>query len=120
MHGTDCSMHALPSRLKARARDLSLTDADVARRAGLTERRYSHYVTGTRRQDYETLLRLCSVLATSPNELLGYEPKPSADGATQLKDRADAAWGALDESSRILAVDLLETLANHRLRGRQG
>lgn len=113
-------MHVLPSRLKARARELRLTDADVARRAGLTERRYGHYVTGTRRPDYETLLRLCSVLGTSPNDLLGYEAKPAGDGdeAARLKEQVDAAWNALDDEGRVLAVDLLEALVNNRLRTR--
>ncbi|HYH20697.1 MAG TPA: helix-turn-helix transcriptional regulator [Azospirillum sp.] len=111
-------MHVLPSRLKARARELRLTDADVARRAGLTERRYGHYVTGTRRPDYETLLRLCGVLGTSPNDLLGYEAKPEADEAARLKEQADAAWNALDDEGRVLAVDLLEALVNNRLRTR--
>lgn len=111
-------MRALPTRLKARARELRLTDADVARRAGLTERRYGHYVTGTRRPDYETLLRLCDVLRTSPNDLLGYGTRPDGDDETRLKEQADAAWNALDDRGRALAVDLLNALVNNQLRVR--
>lgn len=111
-------MQVLPSRLKARARELGLSDADVARRAGLTERRYGHYVTGTRRPDYETLLRLCNVLDTSPNEVLGYEATQTSDGTTRLKEQADAAWNVLDDEARGLAVDLLNALVNNRLRHR--
>jgi len=35
-------MDVFAKRLRTRARELGLSDAEVARRAGLTERRYGH------------------------------------------------------------------------------
>jgi transcriptional regulator with XRE-family HTH domain len=60
----------LGSRLRARARELELSDAEVARRAGLGERRYGHYVRNRREPDVATLLRICAVLGVTPNDLL--------------------------------------------------
>jgi DNA-binding Xre family transcriptional regulator len=62
--------------LRDRARQLELSDAEVARRAGLAERRYSHYVRGTRQPDFKTLLRICSALDTTPNDLLLADASP--------------------------------------------
>ena len=66
-------MDVFIKRLREGARTLNLSDAEVARRAGLHERRYGHYVTGNREPNLETLVRICAVLATTPNYLLGFE-----------------------------------------------
>src|SRR5690348_18509619 len=63
-------MDLLAKRLRERARELDLSDAEVARRAGLAERRYGHYVRGTREPDLATLLRICAALDVTPNDLL--------------------------------------------------
>ncbi len=65
-------MVTLGKQLRARAQALDLTDAEVARRAGLAARRYGHYVSGYREPDLQTLTRICTVLATTPNHLLGF------------------------------------------------
>src|ERR1700750_3131263 len=49
------SMPGLGARLAARARELGLSNAEVARRAGLSERRFGNYVTDTREPDLHTL-----------------------------------------------------------------
>jgi transcriptional regulator with XRE-family HTH domain len=58
-------MDLFAKRLRERARQLQLSDAEVARRAGLAERRYGHYVRGMREPDYATLVRICACW-TSP------------------------------------------------------
>jgi transcriptional regulator with XRE-family HTH domain len=63
-------MEGFGERLRARARQLELPDAEVARRAGLSERRYGNYVAGIREPDLATLLRVCEALAVTPNDLL--------------------------------------------------
>src|SRR5258708_35718051 len=63
-------MELLAKRLRERARQLNLSDAEVARRAGLVERRYGHYTRGTHEPAYATLLRICAVLDVTPNDLL--------------------------------------------------
>lgn len=100
-------MEVLAKRLKERARELGLSDAEVARRAGLETPSYGHYVTGERRPNYWTLLRLSEVLGTSPNYLLGFDDKAGlpADAARLL-----SAFALLDDDGRRLATALVETL----------
>jgi transcriptional regulator with XRE-family HTH domain len=84
MDEASCSEQFVPmkifaERLKDRAAVLGLSNAEVARRTGLSERRYGHYVSGSREPDLATLARIARALGTSPNHLLGYdddEPKP--------------------------------------------
>jgi transcriptional regulator with XRE-family HTH domain len=64
-------MRIFGERLKARARELGLTDVEVARRAGLNDRRYAHYVSNAREPDLATLVRISRTLDTTPNDLLG-------------------------------------------------
>lgn len=63
-------MDLFGKNLRRRARELSLSDAEVARRAGINERRYGFYVTGDREPDLATLARIASVLQTSVDDLL--------------------------------------------------
>jgi transcriptional regulator with XRE-family HTH domain len=57
--------------LRERARLLGLSDSEVARRAGLGDRRYAHYVTDAREPDLATLLKISRTLDVTPNDLLG-------------------------------------------------
>lgn len=63
-------MRVFAERIRERARELGLSDAEVARRAGLSERRYSYYAKGEREPNLATLLLICDVLAATPNDLL--------------------------------------------------
>ncbi len=77
-------MELFARRIRERARELGLSDAEVARRAGLSERRYSYYATGEREPSLPTLVRICGVLATTPNEVLleaeKRTPSPTENG----------------------------------------
>jgi transcriptional regulator with XRE-family HTH domain len=64
-------MQGFGDRLRKRARLLGMSDAEVARRIGLGERRYAHYVADTREPDLATLVKICRTLDVTPNELLG-------------------------------------------------
>ncbi len=66
-------MTVFAERLRARIKALSLTHAEVARRASLDPRRFGHYATGLREPDFRTLLKIATVLGTTPNVLLGVE-----------------------------------------------
>ena len=108
-------MEGVGNRLRARARALGLSDAEVARRAGLGGRRYAHYVADEREPDLATLVRISRILGTTPNDLLGIGETagPGGEGAADAaaRHRADAAWHALDTDGRALAADLLDCLA---------
>jgi Helix-turn-helix. len=108
-------MHVLTTKLRERARELGLTDAEVARRAGLTEPRYGHYVAGTRRPDYDTLLRLCRVLGTSPNVLLGFDTPSGEDSARlRMEDELVVHVQALSDDDLSLTIKQIKLLIEHR------
>lgn len=109
-------MHVLAMKLRERARELGLTDAEVARRAGLAEPRYGHYVAGTRRPDYDTLLRLCRVLGTSPNVLLGFDDaQPGEDDPrVRMESNLLVHARALSDDDLSLTIKQVKLLAEHR------
>ena len=105
-------------RLKERARALGLSDAAVARALGLTQRRYSSYANETRTPDYDTLARICRVLETSPDAVLGFDEPPSPTARDGLRARMAAAAAALDGRDLERAVVLMEALAAFTVPGR--
>jgi transcriptional regulator with XRE-family HTH domain len=73
-------METFAKNLKKRAEELNLSNAEVARRVGVSERRYAHYVSGRNEPDLALLLKIASLLRTTPNDLLGFDlrqPEPS-------------------------------------------
>ncbi len=64
-------MEILAQRLRERAQQLGITNAEAARRSGLDERRYAHYAANRREPDLTTLVKIASALKTTPNWLLG-------------------------------------------------
>lgn len=106
-------MDLFAKRLRELARQLELSDAEVARRAGLSERRYGHYVRGAREPDFATFLRICSVLNVTPNEvLLGVPLRQSAHD--RWLARLISAGRQLAADDLKLAVKQIELLVKHR------
>ena len=104
-------MESFASRLKKRAKELGISNAEAGRRAGLSERRYSHYVSGQREPDLATLTRIAGALETSPNELLGFGPDQKRSKRSILKDRLNIAANAMDERALEITVIQAEALA---------
>ena len=100
-------------RLKARARALGLSDADVARALGLAQRRYSAYVNGTREPSFETFTRICRALRTTPDAMLGFTPQDDAAPDEAAAVRAAAALRVLAGVDLERAASVLEALARH-------
>ena len=107
-------MEIFTKRLRERARHLDLSDAEVARRAGLAERRYGHYVRGTREPDFATLLRICDVLDVTPNDLLMPEKSQRLSNRDKWLSRISAAAHKLDVDDTRLAARQIEALVAHR------
>jgi transcriptional regulator with XRE-family HTH domain len=84
-------MKELAKALKDRARELNLTNAEVARRAGLLERRYGNYVAGVREPDLATFMRIADVLETSPDALLGVTKAKKVTDKDRLIDQLTSA-----------------------------
>lgn len=106
-------------RLKARARALGLSDADVARALGMAQRRYSAYANQTREPDFATFVRICRVLKTSPDAVLGFTPQDDAKPGEGAEARAAAALMAMRGSDLERAASVLECLARHAGTGRE-
>ena len=97
-------MDVFATKLRERAAQLGISNAEVARRAGLSERRYGHYVSGVREPDLRTLLTIAATLGTTPDALLGVtDPRPPSL-RQGVQDRILSALAALP-------VDDLQTLA---------
>ncbi len=94
-----------------------MADAEVARRAGLSERRYGHYVTGRNEPNLGTLVKLCNVLETTPNEMLGFDTESDMqndkDGKTRAKIRASS--NILGGENLVIATKILDTLVKHQI-----
>lgn len=104
-------MRGIGDRLRSRARELELSDSEVARRLGLNQTRYANYVAETREPDFETLLRICRVLGATPNELLGFEARREPEGLERLRERVAAAMQAMDPGTLELAAEIMDVLA---------
>lgn len=108
-------MESFAANLKKRAQELGLSNAEVARRAGLTERRYGNYITGRREPDLATLVRIASVLESTPNMLLSFEvatAKPTPDELlkAQIASAANALTG---DDLEVMAV-AMQAVASFR------
>lgn len=102
-------MQGLGNRLRTRARQLGLSDAEVARRVGLGQTRYAGYVVDRHEPDLSTFKRICAVLGISATELLGDDPSGD-DKAVAMRARISAAVQALDERSLEVAAIVLDGL----------
>ncbi len=100
-------------RLQARARELGLSDAEVARRLGLAQGRYSNYVTGTREPDFATFVRICSALGITPNEVLGVGSREH-ERPVATRAKIDALLAGFEGDKLELALGLLSALSSHQ------
>ncbi|QRG08695.1 helix-turn-helix transcriptional regulator [Xanthobacter dioxanivorans] len=112
-------MDLFAANLRARAAALHLSNAEAARRAGLNERRYFHYVSGAREPDLATLVKISKALGTTPDALLGVkrEPEdlPEPTERSKLIDRMVSAVNNLDDYELAIAVQQVEVIL--RLQG---
>jgi transcriptional regulator with XRE-family HTH domain len=100
-------MQGFGARLAARARELGLTNAEVARRAGLSERRFGNYATDTREPDLQTLTVLARVLAMGTDELLGVKPPGAITERDRLLAQIQVALGQVPDSYlELISVQL--------------
>jgi transcriptional regulator with XRE-family HTH domain len=104
-------MEPFATNLRSRAERLGLSHAEVARRAGLSERRYGNYVTGRREPDLSTLLRIAAALETSPDELLGVTVGEEAQTREELLSAVVPALSRLTVERLRLVTAIVAALA---------
>ena len=108
-------METFSSNLKRRAEQLGISNAEVARRVGLTERRYGNYISGRREPDLATLVKISSVLVTPLDELLSSNLEKSQKSTKRkLQDRILSATQALDEDDLKRLAIMVDALAASR------
>jgi transcriptional regulator with XRE-family HTH domain len=119
-------MQGLGERLRQRARELGLSDTEVARRLGLSQARYANYVSDKREPDFRTFLDICRILATTPDHLFGFEElaqpvgfsepaaafgnRPTDGEAMILRDRVRAAVEAMPAPMLRTAATVMDAL----------
>ena len=88
-------MDGVGARMRERCHQLGISEAEAARRCGISARRFSFYINDMREPKFETLIAICRALATTPNALLGWNnPMEPAAASRQLahRVRARAVW----------------------------
>lgn len=104
-------MEIFANRLRERAEQLGISNAEAARRCGLNERRYAHYTQGVREPDLRTLVNIARVLGTSPDYLLGASDPEPQDETSLLLDRLMSAARVLRKPQLMTVVTQTEALA---------
>jgi len=104
-------MDTLAKSLRKRAEELGLSHAEIARRVGLSERRYAHYVAGRNEPDLATLVRIATILESTPNELLGFGSEMKRSGRDRLTDRLNIAAKSMDDRELEITVIQAEAVA---------
>ena len=67
---------SIGQRLKKRLDQLGLSQAEMGRRLGTGQRRFSHYCNDKRQPDFELLVKICREMRTHPNYLFGFDDSP--------------------------------------------
>lgn len=104
-------METFARNLRRRAAVLGVSNAEIARRLGVSERRYAHYVRGDREPDLATLARITALFRTSADELLGLAEPPESSEHDVLLKRLISAAEALSERDLGLLVSAAEAAA---------
>lgn len=104
-------MDGLGMRLKARARELGLSDSEVARRLGIAQTRYANYVGDRHEPNLDTLLQICAVLSLEPAELLGFETPTSGSAAAKMRKRIQTSCLLMDDATLRVMVRVTDALA---------
>ncbi len=105
-------MEIFAQRLRERAKQLGISNAEAARRIGLEERRYAHYASGRREPDLATLVNIAEILGTNPNWLLGVLSNVKLAGEkAKLVDRFENAASSMGADELELCVIQAEAVA---------
>jgi transcriptional regulator with XRE-family HTH domain len=108
-------MEELGEKLRARARELGLSDTEVARRLGLSQSRYANYVVNKREPDFTTFVKICRVLGTTPDLLLGFGALPGTSSEDeQLRGDIQAAVQSMSSQALRTTAEVVAALSAYR------
>lgn len=97
-------LHMIGNKLLKLRKQMGMTQAEVAEAAGLSDRTYADIERGTVNMRTETVLRICSVLHVTPDEILTEESTPQTIRQKELWDRLEAC----NPKDKETALRLLE------------
>ena len=105
------TMETFAKNLRKRAEELGVSNAEIARRLGVSERRYAHYTRGDREPDLATLTRIAAVFRSSTDELLGVVERSEGTERDVLRERLLSAAEGLSDRDLGLLVTMTEAAA---------
>lgn len=112
-------MDIFAEKLRERAKQLGISNAEAARRIGLDERRYAHYASGRREPDLATLVNIAEILGTNPNWLLGVLSLEELDkDRAELLERFKNAISEMTIEELELSVIQAEAIAASKHKGK--
>ncbi len=85
-------MRKIGNKLLAARKRCGLTQAEVAEKAGLSDRTYADIERGSVNMRTETILRICQALHITPDEIFTESPP-------DLSEQAEALWEQLSQCS---------------------
>jgi transcriptional regulator with XRE-family HTH domain len=107
MTGPRTNQHdrAIGARIRARRRELGLSQSALGEALGVTFQQIQKYENGKNRVSGSSLMRMCEILASTPEDLLGTKPQRNSGNAVNLLNdrsvrRALEAIQALPEKKR--------------------
>jgi transcriptional regulator with XRE-family HTH domain len=108
-------MEAFNERLRRFAKELGISNAEVARRAGLSARQYGHYVEGRREPNLRAIVRICAALGITPNDLLlDRQSTAKASERDKFRSRLITDTNTLEIDDLKLAAHLISAMVKHR------
>lgn len=122
-------MSRVSDRLRIRGKQLKLSQAEVARRVGISPERYGQYVRGEYEPDFATLVKICRALRCTPDYLFGFvdspgdhaeisgesHPPPAYVGVQMLELRPGMGGGAFDDLGEGQTIFFPERLVRAQL-----
>lgn len=109
-------MDIFAKKLKERAAQLGISNAQAARLCGLDERRYANYINNAREPDLATLAKIARTLKVSTDHLMGLTVAPPTDERGQLLDRLSVSGSSLSDDQLRMFVTQVEALTIRRPR----
>ena len=101
-------------RLEARIAALEISQAEAARRCGLSPARFNNYVKSTRTPDIDTLMSMAKAMETTTDYLLGFSSAEPPDVAAVLlrllelagmeRAKAEAIAETAQEALKVLSA----------------
>ena len=101
-------MREIGNRLLTLRKKVGLTQAEMAERAGISDRTYADIERGTVNMRLETYLQICQALHVSPDELLVDKKEAESPRQEELLERL----GACSPKERETALRLLSVYLN--------